>query len=75
MTVAHTDFEAAPIFATPDDGVIPKSEFVKVFQNVFVDPSGSVNVFGGWEKGDVDMVGAIRLRQFCINRETAATPC
>src|ERR1700758_2072725 len=61
MILAHTDFEATPIYTTPDDGLIPKTEFTKAFQDVFVDPSGSVNVFGGWEKGDVEMVGAIRV--------------
>lgn len=54
--LAHTDFEATPVFMAGGSEGIPKSELVGEKGDVFVDPTGSVNVFGDWEKGDVQLL-------------------
>nr|XP_031858971.1 uncharacterized protein CI109_005639 [Kwoniella shandongensis]KAA5526043.1 hypothetical protein CI109_005639 [Kwoniella shandongensis] len=55
--LAHTDFEATPVFMhqTAED-TLPHIDFTRSFDNVFVDPTGRVNLFAGWEKGDVQLL-------------------
>lgn len=55
--IAHTDFAATPVFL--GEANVPRSEFRG---DVLVDPTGTVNLLAGWEKGDVEMVGAERNR-------------
>jgi U3 small nucleolar RNA-associated protein 22 len=62
--LANTDFEATPVFIAGEQAV-PRPEFVSAFSDILVDPTGSVNVFAGWEKGDVQL-----LRHYA--RETLA---
>ncbi|KAK4685401.1 U3 small nucleolar RNA-associated protein 22, partial [Tremellales sp. Uapishka_1] len=52
--LAHTDFAKTPVFVatTGDDGV-PKAEFGKCFEDIFVDPTGMINLLAGWEKGEL----------------------
>lgn len=54
--LANTDFEASPVFLDSDDQLVPKTEFISVYQDIFVDPSGSINIIGDWEKGDVELL-------------------
>lgn len=54
--LANTDFEASPVFIASEEQVVPKPEFINAFKDVFVDPTGSVNIIGDWEKGDVELV-------------------
>lgn len=53
--LANTDFEAFPVFIAGEQAV-PRSEFVGAFTDILVDPTGTVNVFAQWEKGDVQLV-------------------
>ncbi|BEJ17027.1 hypothetical protein CspHIS471_0604280 [Cutaneotrichosporon sp. HIS471] len=62
--LANTDFEATPVFIAGEQAV-PRPEFVGAFSDVLVDPTGTVNLFAGWEKGDVQL-----LRHYA--RETLA---
>ncbi|GMK59457.1 hypothetical protein CspeluHIS016_0800630 [Cutaneotrichosporon spelunceum] len=62
--LAHTDFDATPVFIAGEQA-LPRTEFVGAFSDILVDPTGSVNIFAGWEKGDVQL-----LRQYA--RETLA---
>lgn len=55
--LARTDFEATPVFVGHgDENPIAKEHFMQEFKDVMVDPSGMVNVFAGWEKGDVQLL-------------------
>lgn len=56
--LAHTDFEASPVFMAEeaDATPIPHAEFTDAYADVFVDPSGTVNVLAEWEKGEVELV-------------------
>lgn len=54
--LANTDFEATPVFMASEQQVVPKSEFIKVYRDIFTDPTGAVNIVGSWEKGDVQLV-------------------
>ncbi|TXT04376.1 hypothetical protein VHUM_04143 [Vanrija humicola] len=64
--LAHTDFEKTPVFLTGEsDARVPKSEWVDAYNDILVDPTGTLNLFGAWEKGDVEL-----LRYFA--RETLA---
>ncbi|WVW85925.1 hypothetical protein I302_107963 [Kwoniella bestiolae CBS 10118] len=53
--LTHTDFTSTPVFInTNSEDIILPSEFTKSFDDdIFVDPTGRVNIFAGWEKGDV----------------------
>ncbi|RXK39464.1 hypothetical protein M231_03297 [Tremella mesenterica] len=56
--IASTDFEKTPVFcATEVESSIPQADFLKAFNGpIFVDPTGMVNVFSGWEKGQLDLL-------------------
>lgn len=54
--LAHTDFDATPVFMAGSTDGIPKAEFTGAFSDVFVDPTGTVNVFAEWERGDVELL-------------------
>ncbi|WWD03397.1 hypothetical protein V865_001449 [Kwoniella europaea PYCC6329] len=56
--LAHTDFTQTPIFInTSSDDTIAHAEFTKSFDHdVFVDPTGRVNIFAGWERGDAQIL-------------------
>ncbi|CAK9784420.1 Nrap protein, partial [Cutaneotrichosporon oleaginosum] len=62
--LANTDFAATPVFIAGEQAV-PRPEFINAFSDILVDPTGTVNVFAGWEKGDVQL-----LRHYA--RETLA---
>lgn len=62
--LANTDFNATPVFIAGEQAV-PRPEFLSAFSDILVDPTGSVNVFAGWEKGDLQL-----LRHYA--RETLA---
>jgi hypothetical protein len=47
---------------------IPATEFIKAFDNILVDHSGRINVFSGWEKGEVDLVRPGRYFLCLISR-------
>lgn len=53
--LANTDFDATPVFIAGEQAV-PRPEFLAAYTDVFVDPTGTVNIFAGWEKGDVQLV-------------------
>ncbi|WWC71798.1 uncharacterized protein I206_105757 [Kwoniella pini CBS 10737] len=55
--LAQTDFDQTPVFIkTVNEDAIPQSDFINSFQDVFVDPTGKVNIFAGWEKGDLQIL-------------------
>ncbi|WWC91505.1 uncharacterized protein L201_006451 [Kwoniella dendrophila CBS 6074] len=55
--LAQTDFSQTPVFSNsnPDDS-LPHSDFINSFDDIFVGPTGRVNVFAGWEKGDIQLL-------------------
>lgn len=52
--LANTDFKESPVFL--GEANVPRTEFTG---DVLVDATGTVNLFAGWEKGDVEMVRAL----------------
>lgn len=42
--------------ATVDESHIPPTDFLRTFQQVMVDPSGTVNILAGWEEGEIAML-------------------
>ena len=54
--LARTDFTATPIFVGGQEGAIPPMHFCAAFDNVLVDPTGTVNVLAGWEEGEVQLL-------------------
>ncbi|OCF40806.1 hypothetical protein I317_05418 [Kwoniella heveanensis CBS 569] len=57
--LAHTDFECTPVFLTPStEDTISSLEFTRAFPSspILVDPTGRVNIFAEWEKGEVDLL-------------------
>jgi hypothetical protein len=36
---------------------IPRDDILKSYDQVFLDPSGTVNLLAGWDKGDLELVG------------------
>ncbi|ORY28154.1 Nrap protein [Naematelia encephala] len=55
--LAHGDFVKSPVFLSASgDPAIPYREFVSAYQHVLVDVTGSINVFAGWEQGEVQLL-------------------
>jgi hypothetical protein len=54
---------------------IPRSEFVRSFQDVLVDPSGAVNILADWTKGEIELVRLrVSLYRPCIDGSCDITP-
>ncbi len=80
---AHTNFDKTSVFLSSSSGStvcaptitkevlmyqqISRTEFTKAFDDIMVDPTGSVNILAGWEKGDLQLVRKIR-RDCLIDR-------
>jgi U3 small nucleolar RNA-associated protein 22 len=54
--LANTDFAGTPVFMANEGDAIPHTEFTETYSDVFVDPSGTVNIIGEWERGDIELV-------------------
>lgn len=55
--LANTDFAKTPIFLGQiDEEPIPRSDILNAFEDVMVDPTGSVNIFAGWNKGEIGLL-------------------
>jgi U3 small nucleolar RNA-associated protein 22 len=63
--LARTDFTTTPVYIGAGESIINKADFCKAYKHVLVDPTGSVNVFAGWEEGEIEL-----LRHYA--RETLA---
>ncbi|WWC64350.1 uncharacterized protein I303_106960 [Kwoniella dejecticola CBS 10117] len=52
--LAQTDFRQTPVFINSiSEEPVPHSDLLASFEDVFVDPTGKVNIFAGWEQGDI----------------------
>lgn len=56
--LASTDFSQTAVYIKTMPGAIrfPAEEFVNVFNNVLVDCSGQINLFAGWNQGEIDLL-------------------
>ncbi|WVF73208.1 hypothetical protein IAT40_008027 [Kwoniella sp. CBS 6097] len=57
--LAHTDFESTPVFLTfSTEDVISSHEVTRAYPSspILVDPTGRVNIFAEWEKGEVELL-------------------
>lgn len=54
--LANTDFAKSPVFLGKSDETIPRIDILEAFDDVLVDPTGTVNVFAGWNKGEIELL-------------------
>ncbi|OWT39986.1 U3 small nucleolar RNA-associated protein 22 [Cryptococcus neoformans Bt1] len=55
--LAHTDFKQTPIFLHPPSSPSSFEHSVFLtFSHVFTDPTGLVNIFAGWDEGEIDFL-------------------
>lgn len=55
-----------------DTYAVPAYEMTSAFAHVFVEPTGKVNVFAGWEEGEITLV---RLRLLSVELLARLTLC